>query len=278
MEAVVNEITAVTERRSPYLGRMKKSTGQCRASFGDMALDFDHLFNDAEDLARREALSLDRILRPAGVRSVLDCACGTGIQSIGLARLGYMVSASDLSTRLLKRMLDKAHASGIEIEAKLADFRNLRPWRDRRFDAAIACGNSLTLVSCVEDLARALSSMAQVVRSPGGLGVVGLHNYLELKEHGQSIFFRRFDGQKTNECVFDVRSFEDERVHITHMFVRPVNGRWRLKTYEKSYLYFSADQLRTAMVESGFHSVRVLDITGQKEFDGGEWMLGVGIT
>ncbi len=48
----------------------------------------------------RQSRALDAIIRSTGGpqrRSVLDTSCGIGTQSIGLAQLGYEVTASDLT-------------------------------------------------------------------------------------------------------------------------------------------------------------------------------------
>jgi len=71
------------------------------ASFGDIASDFDALFDDVGYLSELEADALEPLLRSAGARTVLDCACGTGIQAIPLAQRGFAVSASDISPRIL---------------------------------------------------------------------------------------------------------------------------------------------------------------------------------
>ncbi|MBV9279172.1 MAG: methyltransferase domain-containing protein, partial [Chloroflexi bacterium] len=54
----------------------------------------------------RQGEALDRLIR-AGLgpppRSVLDCSCGIGTQSIGLALQGYRVRGTDLSPRAVER-------------------------------------------------------------------------------------------------------------------------------------------------------------------------------
>ena len=65
-----------------------------------MASAYDKLFFDWNATTHEQAAILDRIFRDCGFSksaSVLDCACGIGTQSIGLAALGYRVTASDIS-------------------------------------------------------------------------------------------------------------------------------------------------------------------------------------
>jgi ubiquinone/menaquinone biosynthesis C-methylase UbiE len=251
----------------------------CRASFEDIARDFDHLFENVDELTRLEALSLDHILKQYGVHSVLDCACGTGIQSIGLAQKGYQVFASDISPKMLEQLQEKARAKQLTIETKRADFRTLKPWQGRKFDAVISCGNSITLVPHLKDIQRALWSMIQLTKTPGGVGIIGIHNYPKLKREGQTLLIRRtVSSGNAPELAVDLRFFGDERTQVTYMLIRFIYGRWRLKTYTKSYICLSADELRNAMLSAGFCSVKLLDLFGQREFKDDEWLLAVGET
>ena len=250
---------------------------RCRASYGDLAAEFDFLFPDPDELARLEASSLHAIFSRYGVRSVLDCACGTGIQTLGLALLGYNVAASDISRRMLQVLDRKAKDKGLAIPSHQADFRRLGKWPGRTFDAVICGGGSLTLVPKREEVARALASMASVVK-PGGLVVVGLHNYMLLREQGEEFVLRRPFRAGTSEVAFDVREFGAERAFVVHTFAHLDRGRWHLKSSTKSHHYLTAADLQTLMLACGCASVELLDVTGEHEVGEAEWVLAVGQT
>ena len=64
--------------------------------YDTMASQYDKLFLDWHDDKRKQAALLDGIFRAYGFdrsAKVLDCACGIGTQAIGLAALGYTVTA-----------------------------------------------------------------------------------------------------------------------------------------------------------------------------------------
>ena len=72
--------------------------------YDDMAAGYDRLFQDWQASVREQAQILDRLFVQAGFdrgAHILDCACGIGTQAIGLAALGYRVTASDISDREL---------------------------------------------------------------------------------------------------------------------------------------------------------------------------------
>ncbi len=82
---------------------MKKksiNTDITQSFYDNMASAYDKLFLDWTAATKEQAAFLDGIFRDNGFdRSarILDCACGIGTQAIGLAELGYDVTASDIS-------------------------------------------------------------------------------------------------------------------------------------------------------------------------------------
>jgi len=68
--------------------------------YDNLASQYDKLFLDWQSATHEQALILNKLFRNNGfddTARILDCACGIGTQSIGLASLGYHVTASDIS-------------------------------------------------------------------------------------------------------------------------------------------------------------------------------------
>ena len=53
---------------------------------------------------------------------ILNCACGIGTQAIGLAGLGYRMTASDISEAELQEAKKRADSSNVQIHFARADF------------------------------------------------------------------------------------------------------------------------------------------------------------
>jgi len=109
--------------------------------YDEMATQYEKLFLDWQSTTREQAVILDRIFKEHGFDAkahVLDCACGIGTQSIGLAALGYQVSASDISHGELAEATARANNNGVRITFKHADFRNLSGAFLEQFDIVIA--------------------------------------------------------------------------------------------------------------------------------------------
>ena len=95
--------------------------------FYDALAPFYHLlFPDWEASIARQGAALDAVIRAeagSDARTVLDVAAGIGTQALGLAALGYAVTASDLSSGAVRRLRDEAARRGLAIDARQADMR-----------------------------------------------------------------------------------------------------------------------------------------------------------
>ena len=94
--------------------------------YDDMATRYDKLFLDWESESDEQAVILDRLFKDRGfdrTARILDCACGIGTQAIGLARLGYDVTASDISDAELEEAKARAAQRGVSLRLERADFR-----------------------------------------------------------------------------------------------------------------------------------------------------------
>jgi SAM-dependent methyltransferase len=107
---------------------------------------------------------------PGGAR-VLDCACGTGLLAVGLARRGLAVEASDLSPEMVARTRALAAEHGVDVRARVCAWEDLP--RGARFDAVFCVGNAL---AHARDRRAALAGMAGVL-NPGGTLVLTSRNW-----------------------------------------------------------------------------------------------------
>ena len=82
--------------------------------FYDQLAPYYHLlFPDWEASSERQSRGLAHVLGEFGVEpgsAVLDAACGIGTQTLGLAHLGYKMTASDISPAAAMRARAEAHA------------------------------------------------------------------------------------------------------------------------------------------------------------------------
>ena len=147
--------------------------------YDKLASQYDKLFLDWQAATREQADILDRIFQEQGfdhTAQILDCACGIGTQAIGLAALGYRVTASDISEVELVQAKERAEKNQVKICFERADFCALSETFSEQFDIVIAMDNALPHMLSERDLEAAVKSIADQVTS-GGLVVASIRDY-----------------------------------------------------------------------------------------------------
>lgn len=114
----------------------------------------------------REAFFRDLFARHK-VKSVLDCACGTGWDLVLFHSLGCEVQGSDLSTAMLAQAQAKLSEMGLQIPLHKADFCRLPEHFESQFDAVVCLSNSINEPLHDADTQRALRSMNTILRDGG---------------------------------------------------------------------------------------------------------------
>lgn len=147
--------------------------------YDNMASHYDKLFLDWDATTKEQAVLLQSIFRKFNCNdgaSVLDCACGIGTQAIGLAALGYNVTASDISDGEISEARTRAKIANVDICFANADFCALSRVFSEKFDIVIAMDNALPHMLTSEDLGRAVKSIVNQIKE-NGIFVGNIRNY-----------------------------------------------------------------------------------------------------
>ena len=114
---------------------------------------------------------VESIVRDIPMESAIDVGAGTGRHTLALASGGVAVTAVDPSLEMLAMARQKAKASGLNINFRLAAIEEGLPAEDSQFDFLIC---ALTLCH-VMDIAQAVRECARVVRSGGSILITDIH-------------------------------------------------------------------------------------------------------
>ncbi|MBW3569473.1 MAG: class I SAM-dependent methyltransferase [Gemmatimonadetes bacterium] len=149
--------------------------------FYDALAPFYHLiFPDWDASIARQAAALDEVIRTelgaGAARTLLDAACGIGTQALGLAALGYRVTASDLSAPAVARLREEAARRGVTVDAAVADMRDVADAHGRAFDVVLCADNALPHLLSDADVLDALRAFHRCT-APGGLCIVSIRDY-----------------------------------------------------------------------------------------------------
>ncbi len=177
-------------------------TDKIKTFYDDMATQYDMLFQDWLKTTESQAKILNDIIEAQGYDKnvkLLDCACGIGTQAIGLAKLGYNVTASDLSDGELKEAKKRAEENGVKINFRQADFCKLSEVFSEKFNVVIAMDNALPHMLTELRLHGAVNSIGNQTKD-GGMFIASIRDYDELLKSKPSCstpyIHKSCDGQK----------------------------------------------------------------------------------
>jgi SAM-dependent methyltransferase len=233
--------------------------------FYDALAPFYHLiFPDWDASIARQAAALDEVIRaelgPAAERTVLDVACGIGTQALGLAALGYRVTASDLSPAAVARLKVEAARRWTAIDAKVADMRDAWDAHGRAFDVVLCADNSLPHLLADGEILHALRGFLRCT-APGGICLVSIRDYESIdlaaaRMHPYGV--RDEDGARW--VLFQVWEPRPPLYETSMYVVEDRRGAGvQTRVMRATYYALSVSRLVELMREAGFADVRRLD-------------------
>lgn len=145
-----------------------------------LAGNYHLIFEDWEASMKRQATALGAILeRECGAPSVirvLDCACGIGTQTLGLASLGFRVTACDLSASAIERARVEAEKRQLKVQLFVADMTDLAVIPEEDFDAVVCMDNALPHLESDEQLLQAATQIRRKLRA-GATFIASIRDY-----------------------------------------------------------------------------------------------------
>ena len=174
--------------------------------YDNLASQYDKLFFDWNSTVQEQANLLHGLFADCGFdksAKILDCACGIGTQAIGLALLGYDVTASDISKAELTEAKARADQHGVSINLAHADFCMLSDIFAAKFDIVIAMDNALPHMLSKDALDAAVKSIANQICC-GGIFIRDYDALLKTKPPYSPPYIHKTDkGQRVSFQTWD---------------------------------------------------------------------------
>ena len=227
------------------------------AFYDGLAEEYHLVYYDWAASVDRQGEALDRVIRGklgVGWKRILDCSCGIGTQSLGLARRGHGVLGVDLSPRAVERARAEAKFAGLEIEFRVGDLRQLEVVTADVFDVVLSCDNSLPHLLTDTDLRQGIRSMLERVR-PGGLFLASIRDYDQiLQERPVTTQPAPSGAPGSRRITFQVWDWQtDGRSYRLELFVLAEDGEnsWRVRSHRGSYRAVTRSELSAILEEGG---------------------------
>lgn len=221
-----------------------------------LAADYHLIYDDWDEATERQGRALDTVIRSAlgpEPAAVLDCACGIGTQSVGLALRGHRVTGTDISPAAAARAGREAARRGLEMPVRAADMRAL-PFADGTFDAVVCADNSLPHLLTDEDLLTALGEMRRVLR-PEGLLLISTRPYDLIRRSRPASTAPQLHGSGGGRTVtFQLWDWSEdgERYDLEHFQLIPAGDDWRVEVRRTTYRALTERQLNGLVAKAGF--------------------------
>ena len=245
------------------MGQLECSMADPIQPYDELAAHYDQIFEDWETSIARQATVLASILdRECGDRRpirVLDCACGIGTQSLGLAMKGFDVTGCDISVGAVQRARSEASKRELSVPFSVANMVQLSEIPKSSFDAVICIDNSLPHLQTDEDLLQAAQQAYGKLR-PGGSFIGSIRDYNRLiverpTTQGPS-FYSDNSGRR---IVFQIWDWLDERRYRFHLYItRKTESAWQTFHFTSMYRALLRSELQRILEEAGFINIRWL--------------------
>jgi SAM-dependent methyltransferase len=227
-----------------------------------LAADYDWMFDDGA-LANGRAINhpatarlLQRISRTS---TVLDAACGTGVDAAVLARRGFTVSAADASDAMAEGAASRFRRERLAVPLLRSTWADLPAATGERFDVVLCIGNSLVHAAGRDAMVQALTGLRRMAR-PGGHVVVDSRNWEKLHAERQVVQVAdRVVTREGRRCLVLYAWEIPDRLdgeHIAHLvFVFENGSQAESHEYVITFRPFTLSELRERLELAGLREV-----------------------
>ncbi len=196
---------------------------------------------------------IDSFLKDKGEHRIYETACGTGLITFELYRMGYEITAADISGGMLNEAVDIARKKGYQISFVKQDMKNIET--GRKFDAVISACDGPNCID-IEGISRFAASSYNSVKR-GGLLLFDISTGYKLRSMDGQIYY---DDREDLSCIWKCEF--DENLNALHMdvtlFIR--NGSVFERYSEKHTQYVhEEEQVRSILLSTGFSSIEVYE-------------------
>ncbi len=232
-----------------------------RGFYDDLADDYHLLFADWSVSIDYQAAVLDSLIAGElgdGSRTILDCACGIGTQTIGLACRGHRLTATDISARAVARLTLEAERRGLAVETGVADLRTLAAEVTGQFEVVLACDNALPHLLTTDDLRQAIEEMTGRLL-PGGLLIASIRDYDAMRlERPPAQPPRVFDQPGGRRIAFQIWDWSDDgnRYELQQFIVQQFGDTWSTQHFSTPYRALQRVELESVVRGAGLIDVR----------------------
>ena len=180
--------------------------------YDEISAWYDNMVNFDEAVKKRES-ALNSFINKR-MKNAVDIGCGTGIDSIALARCGMNVTAFDISAQMIKQAKKKSEDCGLDITFIQRSAEEIPAIYNDTFHLAVSLGNTLANIPG-HQLVKSIKKIFDIMQNDGVL-ILQVLNYariLKMQERIVNItrngdyYYTRFYDFTGDEINFNILRF-----------------------------------------------------------------------
>lgn len=215
--------------------------------FDELSAQYDSMIPFEKAIEQKEEVFKN--LLKGNFKTIADVGCGTGSDSLALARLGYNVTSFDPSAKMLNKLKLNAKSCGLDLDSYQFGASQIPDDFNNKYDVVISFGNSFANVPANE-FESSVCKCFSLLKEKGEL-YIQILNYekilLEKKRivrisSSEEKYFVRYYDFNENQVVFNILQFD--KTNLTdHQLIST-----------KIYPY-SADDFTPVLKKAGFKTI-----------------------
>lgn len=220
---------------------------------GLLARHYTWMRGDYETRVRENRTLFENLgILPEKGGKALDLGCGSGFQTLALARLGFDVTGVDSSEALLRELEGRKNAN-LGVHAILGDMRDPRTYAEHApFEVAVCMGDTLTHLRSKEEAANLVRDVHENLEEGGRLVLQFRDLTEELEGADRAIPVRTDDDERVMATFLE---YEAEHVNVHDMvFVKGSSG-WSMHKSAYKKVRLGAEDVVGFMERAGFEVV-----------------------
>lgn len=230
--------------------------------YDGIAGEYDEITGSAERSAKAEGFVKELQARYP-VKSALDAACGTGVYTIPLARMGVRTVGSDISAAMLAQARRRAEEAGAPVEWVCSPMQELTAHVRERFDAVLCMGNSFPHLLADADRDTALDAFRELL-NPGGVLVLQLLNYARILARQERIVGIDRHGERQYVRFYD---FLPRQVRFNILTIAWQGRQCRHELHSTLLRPYTAKEMHDALARRGLREIELYAGLGFAPFD-----------
>jgi glycine/sarcosine N-methyltransferase len=227
--------------------------------YDSLSVDYDSML-DFSKLTDTRTEALKKFIKN-GYRNAIDIGCGTGADSIALARNGLNVTGYDTSEKMLQKAKLNSKQRNLRIRFSSTPVQSAGTGNHSKFDIVVSLGNAIANISPAV-LSKIIRKVYKLLK-PGGSFIFQILNYNSVRKadkrivnitSGKGNMFIRFYDFEKHKLIFNVLRVNESNVKEYDLITTEL------------FEYKRAD-LKALLNKSGFNKIEYYSDLNKSKFE-----------